>query len=524
MSFRKQCPLICTLLILCILPIAGHAQPDDDACPIIVQTALETVDRFCSDTQRNIACYGNLLIEATPRLDVVDFSFDQPGDIVDVVNVETLQLEHMDIVNQTWGIAVLKLQANLPDTLPGQNVTFLLFGDVTVTNAVEAEDTTQTPMQAFYLSTGIGDRRCNEAPDSGVLIQTPEGVETVDFNINGVDVALGSTAFLQSSDEYMDLYLLEHEATAGVDGATQIIPSGTFVRIPLDEDGLASGPPGYPEPYDLDTLESLPTSHLPRSIEVPPPLTKAEIEEVLGRAATPALLYTVRAGDTLFSIARCFQTTYPVIAEANGIANPNIIRVGQELIVPTEAGTIPAQRTNRHCPQTRPPTPTAVAGDTSPSDAPICELNWCYEGGPWGDGRCTEDRYWEAGWFRACYEAGLIDGVPSSIVDPPAPGQVVVAPPPPAPPPPAPALTGTWACGPSVYQATVTWANADSGDTVVIELRDNQYGITSAYFGSGSGASGSVVIGVDMYVLDYGVITASPSGKTFTLPGTIGGC
>ena len=30
----------------------------------------------------------------------------------------------------------MKLQANLPDTLPGQNVTFLMFGDVQVTNAV----------------------------------------------------------------------------------------------------------------------------------------------------------------------------------------------------------------------------------------------------------------------------------------------------------------------------------------------------------------------------------------------------
>jgi LysM repeat protein len=429
MSFRIQLLLISVLLTLGIGPVASYAQPDDDTCPVIVQTALDTVDRFCSDTQRNIACYGNLLIDATPRPDVVNFTFEQPGDIVDVVNVESLQLENMDLVNQTWGIAVLKLQANLPDTLPGQNVTFLLFGDVTVTNAVDPEDTTQTPMQAFYLSTGIGDRRCNEAPDSGILIQTPEGVETVDLNINGVDIALGSTAFLQSSTEHMDLFLLEHEAEAGVGDDTQIVPAGTFVRIPLDEDGLASGPPGYPEPYDLDSLESLPTSHLPREVEVPPPLTKEEIDEALGQVATPALIYTVQAGDTMYSIARCFRTTYPIIAEANDIADPSVIYAGQELIVPTDAGTVPAQRTNWHCPQARPATAEATAeADVTTDEAPICELNWCYEDGPWGDGRCTEDWHWEAGWFRACYEAGLIEAVPSSIVDPPVPGQQVQVP------------------------------------------------------------------------------------------------
>jgi hypothetical protein len=371
MSLRKPLLLICSLLILGVGPVASYAQPGDDTCPTIVQTALDTVDRYCSETQRNIACYGNLLIDATPRPDVVNFAFEQPGDIVDVVDIEALQLENMDLVNQTWGIAVLKLQANLPDTLPGQNVTFLLFGDVTVTHAVDPEDTTQTPMQAFYLSTGIGDRQCNEAPDSGVLIQTPEGVETVDLNINGVDIALGSTAFLQSSTEYMDLFLLEHEAEANVDGDMQLVPAGTFVRVPLDEDGLASGPPGYPEPYDLDSLESLPTSHLPRNVEVPPPLTKEEIAEAVGQVATPALIYTVQAGDTMYSIARCFRTTYPIIADANGIADPSVIYAGQELIVPTDAGTVPPQRTNWHCPQTRPATAEATAeADAVADDTP----------------------------------------------------------------------------------------------------------------------------------------------------------
>ncbi|HKS44191.1 MAG TPA: LysM peptidoglycan-binding domain-containing protein [Amycolatopsis sp.] len=47
--------------------------------------------------------------------------------------------------------------------------------------------------------------------------------------------------------------------------------------------------------------------------------------------------YTVVAGDTLWGIAKHFYgngNLYPVIAQANGIENPDIIRPGQVLIIP----------------------------------------------------------------------------------------------------------------------------------------------------------------------------------------------
>ncbi|MBB5179234.1 peptidoglycan/xylan/chitin deacetylase (PgdA/CDA1 family)/pyruvoyl-dependent arginine decarboxylase (PvlArgDC) [Planomicrobium koreense] len=44
--------------------------------------------------------------------------------------------------------------------------------------------------------------------------------------------------------------------------------------------------------------------------------------------------YTVKAGDTLYSIARTYNTTVAAIATANKIASPYIIQVGQVLIIP----------------------------------------------------------------------------------------------------------------------------------------------------------------------------------------------
>lgn len=45
-------------------------------------------------------------------------------------------------------------------------------------------------------------------------------------------------------------------------------------------------------------------------------------------------VYTVKAGDTLSKIAAQYGTTYQAIAAHNGIANPNLIHVGQKIKIP----------------------------------------------------------------------------------------------------------------------------------------------------------------------------------------------
>lgn len=46
------------------------------------------------------------------------------------------------------------------------------------------------------------------------------------------------------------------------------------------------------------------------------------------------VVYTVVAGDTLSKIASKYGTTYQKLAEYNGISNPNVIRVGQQIKIP----------------------------------------------------------------------------------------------------------------------------------------------------------------------------------------------
>ena len=51
----------------------------------------------------------------------------------------------------------------------------------------------------------------------------------------------------------------------------------------------------------------------------------------------PGTTYVVKWGDTLYSIARRFGVTVNAIVAANGLTNPNYIRVGQTLIIPGAA-------------------------------------------------------------------------------------------------------------------------------------------------------------------------------------------
>jgi uncharacterized protein YgiM (DUF1202 family) len=323
---------IIIILISLLLSISTALAQSD--CEALVKAALETADSACDDTARNQACYGNVILTATPREDAADFHFQKAGDIADIANLQSLTLSSMSLTDETWGVALLKLQANLPDTLPGQNVTFLLFGDVSLTDAnadivevpataasgvnVRLRPTTNAsviaslrngqevtatgqladgswirvrlddgnsgwvsaafldgekerllvvepdmpafgPMQAFYFTSGYNDRPCNQAPDSGILIQTPEGAGTIRLRVNEVDIQLGSTVYLQASTgDALYVSVLEGHATLTAQGATQIVPAGTVSIVPLNEAGQASGTPEYPQPYAFRRLQNLP--------------------------------------------------------------------------------------------------------------------------------------------------------------------------------------------------------------------------------------------------------------------------
>jgi hypothetical protein len=269
-------------LWLVAIPLAAQ-----DLCPTIVSDALSLVSEVCSGVERNQACYGNLIVEIIPQAGVEELTFAAPGDIIAVDAIQTLSMSALADPS-SWGVVLLSLQANLPDALPGQNVTMLLFGE----NDFTPQPVEDEPLNAFLLNTGIGTPACDEVPSDGVLIQTPEGAATVNLLLNGVEVELGSTALLRSQpDASMMLALLEGKAEVTVAGADPVtVEAGFKATIPTDEDGLGAGAPVV-EPYTTDDIAALPLELLPLEIEVAAPATLEQILPQSGTwtSSTPAL-------------------------------------------------------------------------------------------------------------------------------------------------------------------------------------------------------------------------------------------
>lgn len=355
------------LSLVFLTSIHVFAQPD--TCPDIVRQAIEVAGEVCKTTARNQACYGNLRLDA--EVDVPDLQFAKAGDLADIANLRSLTTYPMDEEAGIWGVAVLKLQANLPDTLPGQNVTFILFGDAkveseispeltnaptlsaastgnvnlrdgpgttfaiqgsltpgeTITiigrnesgdwllisrdtglawvsallvtvdgelqelNVVEGHTRYNAPMQAFRLRNGLDDGGCAEAPASGLIIQSPLGMN-VNFQINGVDVEMGSTALFRAlSATVLRVICLEGRVTITYQGQTVTLTPGESLDI---QEGT---PPGQVALYILGEAQSLPIVLLPEAISIPPVILGMQTFDVVGDGGNNAFAITFANGD-----------------------------------------------------------------------------------------------------------------------------------------------------------------------------------------------------------------------------------
>ncbi len=134
---------ICLFIAICLAfaPLEPAAAQDDAAlCTPFVEIALAEVGAGCSDMDRNSVCYGFNRVDATFNEPVAPDFFSQPADRAALIDVAQLRTMALDPSLKEWGIAVMNVQANVPGTLPGQAVTFVLVGDATLENTVPPED------------------------------------------------------------------------------------------------------------------------------------------------------------------------------------------------------------------------------------------------------------------------------------------------------------------------------------------------------------------------------------------------
>ena len=130
------------IILLFFISFIGTAQEDE--CPNIVEKALTATKSVCSEIDRNHACLGHTSVSVTPFTGHDIPSLEQAGDRTDINGIASFTLSPMNVEEGQWGILLMQVQANIPTSLPGQNVTILLFGDVEVENMAEVVNASPT--------------------------------------------------------------------------------------------------------------------------------------------------------------------------------------------------------------------------------------------------------------------------------------------------------------------------------------------------------------------------------------------
>jgi hypothetical protein len=175
-----------TLLPVVVLLGAGLAAAQANECPAVVQTALQKAQEVCSGVGRNQACYGHVALQAEPASDASRFQFSQAGDKTDLTSIKSLKLSPFDDVSKQWGIAMMRLQADIPNSKLNQNVTLLLFGDVALTNQTSAPAVTIDGQM-------IIDANLRAAPD----VSAPVAASVVRGEVVTVDGRLSDNSWLR---------------------------------------------------------------------------------------------------------------------------------------------------------------------------------------------------------------------------------------------------------------------------------------------------------------------------------------
>lgn len=202
------------------------------------------------------------------------------------------------------GIAVLIYWLNLP----GKPLN-LMFATETPTSTVTFTPTsTNTPTPTVTVT------------DTPTITFTPTFSAPFTYTVESGDYLASIVEKFNLGDDGIELILLLNPYNAdtgvGIDPTTQVIIPGQVILLPN---------PGM----QLPTATSIPAD-LPKGTKVN---------------------YTVKAGDSLGSIASLFNSTIDDIIKENNITNPNDIKVGDLLVIPVNMVTPTA---------TRPPTSTPI--------------------------------------------------------------------------------------------------------------------------------------------------------------------
>lgn len=173
------------LVIMLLLALPVQAQRSEDSrCEALIEEAMAALDNNCEGLGRNVACYGHNRVDATFWKNRDGLTFSHPADRVPLIDLRAIATAPLDVENQLWGVAMLHAQADLPDMLPGQAVTFLLMGDARLENDVPPEEAVENAVTASGVTTTAANLRSQPTTQANVPASVPAGTALTLVGVN----------------------------------------------------------------------------------------------------------------------------------------------------------------------------------------------------------------------------------------------------------------------------------------------------------------------------------------------------
>lgn len=324
-------------------------------CDAIVQQALAEVDTLCQGIPRNGACYGATMVNSetvvSPR---PEGFFEQAGDQEPLPSFTEIRPSPLNPETDEFGVSLLNVQADVPNTVPGQSVLFMLVGDASLTNEVSIGDTEQTAFQSFYFLPGTGQSPCYEA-EPMLTIQTPGGISTTLY-LNGVETEFSPGTLLTITPSVCTIHRGNIIRTDENGVRSAALLANESVDIFIDDEGAinvtnkrAISEREYQRGKLVqETLNAIAFANdWQAQFLVEPdgfgeegesPTEVKTTDETTSTSSTSTedcdTQHTVGSGETLHMIAERYDTSLLGIAEFNGIENPRVIYPGMILCIP----------------------------------------------------------------------------------------------------------------------------------------------------------------------------------------------
>src|SRR5260221_1728473 len=239
--------------------------------PLVLQNLSGTpgcgglnASQACYANHQLTVSYGNLAANVTPP------PFSDPGNIAPLESLKSIQASPLNLGLGQWGVALMKLRADLPGTVGGAPVTFIIYGDTKLEDASQtstpapgdANTAPLAPINAFYLSNGVTlQPSCTAVasetlPAGGLLIDSPDG-RKVKFTADGAEIVIGSGVIMRAVPNQQMIVTVLHGGIS-VTAHGQTVSAGPLqgISVPLGgSNGLiASGPPSPAKTADIAPL------------------------------------------------------------------------------------------------------------------------------------------------------------------------------------------------------------------------------------------------------------------------------